>query len=77
MRTESLRAARSPRAWNQKNLPSQVESYRESLSQSMVVAIRRLPATTTRLVRRHPALAVSSLMAVGALAWAWGLRRAE
>ena len=77
MRTESLRAARSPRAWNRKTLPTQVESYGEGPAESMAQAIRQLPATTARFVRQHPTIVVSCLLTLGVLAWALGLRRAE
>jgi len=77
MRMERIIAARSARAWNQKNLPSGVEPVEPSPGRQLSELMQQLPSTAMSLFRRHPAMLVLSLLALSVLGLAWALSRGD
>ncbi len=66
----------SARAWNQKNLPSDLERFDESPG-DVATLVRQVPAATAALFRSRRGLIVLSLAVVGALGLIWYLNRED
>lgn len=59
-------ASASPRTWNRKNLPSDIERY--GGSGKTLKVIRQIPSAATLLVRRRPVIVIASVAVVMGLA---------
>lgn len=65
-------ASATPKTWNRKNLPSEIERYEQG-SGGTIRTIRKLPSAAAAVARRQPAIVTASLVAVGILGVFWYL----